>query len=155
MIKAANEQRTIEYVITNKRVIEFRGDSKYIYKAMYLGKMLDVTLKINIVDRILGVGDITIYSDSNLVVTDKYDDEFEHYNKRANKHMLSADINKVIVLSDVKDSINLHSKLLRICQGNRDENFNFEIPKVRCTNCGTKYDNTKSRCPNCGAPNKE
>ena len=154
IIKAAREQKTIEYVITNKRVMEFRGEPKYIYKSIYLDKMLDVSLKINFIDKILGVGDISIYSDSNLIVTDIADGSYKYYNKRI-KTNIPEEINKVLVISDIKDSINLHAKLLKICHGNHDSTISFEAPMVKCKNCGTKYESTKSRCPSCGSPNRK
>lgn len=154
IIKASREQRTIEYVITSKRVMEFRGKPKYIYKSIYLDKMLDVTLKINLIDKILGVGDITIYSDTNLVVTEICDNTYKHYNKNAER-INAEDINKVLIISDIKGSINLHAKLLKICHSNHDETISFDVQMVKCKNCGTKYESTKTRCPSCGSPSKK
>ena len=153
VLKAAKEQRTIEYVITNKRVMEFRGNPKYIYKSIYLDKMLDVTLKINLIDKILGVGDITIYSDSSLIVTEIYDGAYKYYNKKNDKSIKAEELNKTLVISDIKDSINLHAKLLKICHSNHDATISFEAPMVKCKNCGIKYESTKTRCPSCGSPN--
>lgn len=153
MLKAAREQKTIEYVITNKRVIEFRGEPKYIYKAIYLDKMIDVNLKINLIDKLLGVGDITIYSDKNLIVTDIYSDNYKYFNKRNSKNIPEDELNKVLVISDITDSINLHAKLLKICHGNHDSTVSFAVPKVKCKNCGTAYESSKTRCPSCGSPN--
>lgn len=150
IIKAATEQRTIEYVITNTRVIEFRGKPKHIYASIAFDKMADVSLKINFIDKMLGVGDITIYSDEKLNFNAP--DEFVYFHKKL-KNFTSLD--NCLIISDINDSINLHAKLLKICQSKNGESVTFDAPKIKCKNCGTVYENTKSRCPSCGSPREE
>ncbi len=87
MLKAAKETKTIEYVITNKRVIEFRGKTKYIHSQIHLKDLKDAVLKRNVVDKILKVGDIYVKESTT----------------------------KEIVLSDIPNSEYMHTKILNLC----------------------------------------
>lgn len=150
IFSASKEQKTIEYVITNCRVIEFRDNPKYIYKSIYLDKMVDVSLRIGFIDKILGVGDITIYSENSLLSPDAVD-TFKYFGKKNSKVNID-EFNKCLVLSDITDSVNIHRKLLNICHGNLSQDAAFAEPqKYECPNCGTLYSEA-DRCPSCGAP---
>ena len=100
IIKAATEQRTIEYIITNTRVIEFRGSPKHIYTSIDFDRMVDVSLKINFIDKMLGVGDITIYSDGSLNFNAP--DEFVYFQKKLKKF---SNLENCLIISDIKDCI--------------------------------------------------
>ena len=142
--------RTIEYVITNKRIIEFRGEPKFIYTSINFERIVDVSLRVNFIDKILGVGDITIYSDGFLDF--KAPDNFVYYHKMQRN---SPNLQNCLIISDISDCINLHTKLLKICQNKDAEGVVFERPKIKCRNCATMYENTRSRCPSCGSPREE
>ncbi len=123
MLKAAKETKTIEYVITNKRVIEFRGKTKYIHSQIHLKDLKDAVLKRNVVDKILKVGDIYVKESTT----------------------------KEIVLSDIPNSEYMHTKILNLCNSRAKKDEFYENHSA-CEHCGSYYDNKSSKCPNCGAP---
>ena len=49
LLKAARETKTIEYVITDKRIIEFRGEPKYLASQIHLKELEDAVLERNVV----------------------------------------------------------------------------------------------------------
>lgn len=157
MVKATREQKTIEYVITNERVIEFRGDPRYIYKSVELNSIVDVSLRINFIDKFLGVGDITIVSDKDIYISKLNINENIYSNSRlrnTNSRRRAAQIEtNSLVISDIEDSISLHKKLLNICQENKSNDGSNAPERVVCKNCGTAFDALEIRCPSCGAPN--
>jgi ribosomal protein L37E len=123
LIKAAKETKTIEYVITDKRIIEFKGETKYISSQIFLKDLKGATLKRNIVDRILRVGDIYIEEKGG----------------------------KELVLFDTPNSEFMHTKILELC-GEKTKKDEFYENHIDCDHCGSYYDNKSSKCPNCGAP---
>ena len=125
LIKASKETKTIEYVITDKRIIEFRGETKYISLQIPLKELRDAVLIRGFVDKILKVGDI----------------------------YLEADDGKKIVLFDTPNSEYMHTKILELC-GNKTKTKADEFYENHhaCEHCGSYYSNTSSKCPNCGAP---
>ena len=125
LIKASKEQKTIEYVITNERFLIFKGKVRHIADSINIRDLVDATLRINFIDRLLGVGDITIYS-----------------------------VERDAHISDIPKSEFLHSKILALCN-NQEENYNeFYDDKIECPHCGTFFDVKEIRCPSCGSPNK-
>lgn len=126
VLKASKEQKTIEYLITNFRIIVFKGNPKYIDTSMSLNELGDSSLKINFVDKLLGVGDITIKSVDG----------------------------SEIFISDIPNSEFLHSKILTICK-NPAVAEEFYDDKVECVYCDTIYDAKEKRCPSCGSARKD
>lgn len=123
LLKAAKETKTIEYVITDKRIIEFRGEPKYLASQIPLKELKDAVLERGIVDKILKVGDIHI----------------------------EAKDGKRIVLFDTPNSIYMHTKILELC-GTKSKTDEFYENHHACDHCGSYYDSKVSKCPNCGAP---
>lgn len=123
LIRSSREHKTIEYVITNLRIIELRGEQKYIANYLYIEKLSDAFLKIGFIDRLLKVGDITLKAG-----------------------------NKFLMLFDISNPVNFHAKLLALCHSHDSLSSDFEVKKVTCKSCGTMFDDTEDRCPSCGAP---
>jgi len=125
LIKAGREQKTIEYVITDYRILLFRGKPKFVDISINLSDLTDATLKINLIDKILGVGDIKVYG-----------------------------LDKEITIYDIPNSTFLHSKILALCKEPSSNMNEFYDNKVECTHCETYFSVEESRCPSCGAPNR-
>lgn len=115
---------TIEYIITNKRVLEIRGTVRYIYASIKLNEIEDAQLDKKFIDKILKVGDIYVSSKENK-----------------------------IVLFDVTDSEFVVAKLLQLVSSpEKSKREEFYENSHECAHCGTYYDSNKSKCPSCGAP---
>lgn len=123
LIKASKETKTIEYIITNKRIIEFKGDVKYISSQIYLKDLSGARLSRDIVDKILKVGDIYVKEKSG----------------------------KELVLFDIPNSEFMHTKILELC-GTKTKTDEFYENHMACEHCGSYYSNEIAKCPNCGAP---
>lgn len=126
LIKASKEQKTLEYVITDYRILVFKGVPKYVDISINISDLTDATLKINFIDRILKVGDIKVYG-----------------------------LDKEIVISDIANSVFLHSKILALCKGTDIVINEFYDDKVECAHCDTMYDAKETRCPSCGSTRTE
>lgn len=125
-VKAAKETKTVIYVITNQRILIFKGEKIFIDTALLLDDITDAKLKVNLIDKMLKVGDITVF---------------------AGEHQAQ--------ISDIPNSEFLHSKILELCKRNSESREEFYSQKVECLHCGTFYDKNEFRCPSCGAPNKK
>ena len=125
LIKASNETKTVIYVITNKRIMIFKGENVVIDTALDIDEINDATLKVNFIDKMLGVGDIMVFAGQ----------------KRA-------------FISDIPNSEFMHKKILDLCERNDEQKEEFYTQKVECPHCGTFYDKNETRCPSCGSPNK-
>lgn len=127
LIKANREHKTILYLITDKRILELRGDVKYVYASVFFDEIKDAKLNIGFVDKLLGVGDITIITND-----------------------------KQLVLSDISDSINLHTKIMALIKNPKSTSDEIEKvdEKVECIFCGSVYSASENKCPSCAAPNK-
>ena len=136
VIKAVKNQKTIQYIITNKRIIEFRGNPVYINCSIEFKDLDDAHLKIGIIDKILKVGDIKIMSVNGTVIE----------------------------MCDIKNPAVLHSKILAIQHMPVGQSITQEpaqqtqsqVKKEKyneCEYCGVRVKNTDLKCPNCGAIN--
>ena len=127
LIKAAKISHELEYVVTDKRILVFRGkEGRYVSDYMNLYNLSDATLKINIIDRILKVGDITLITDTG----------------------------KELVISDIPKAKFLHSKFLGLCGDPELQKQEFYQDKVECPYCDTIYGFGEKKCPSCGSHNK-
>lgn len=128
IIKAAKEMNSIQYMITNKRIIEVRGiHSLYFSAEIKLREIENTSLKISFIDRILKVGDIYI----------------------------SADESKAIVLFDIPNSEFIHERIDKLISDTSEEKRKkaaFYENNHECSHCGSYYDSSKAKCPMCGAP---
>ena len=68
IIKARIEHRNIEYAFTNKRIIIKSGAIGVDFRNIYYSDVVSVNLKVGIIDKIFGVGDIYIKAKSEAVV---------------------------------------------------------------------------------------
>ena len=68
IIKASKEMNSIEYAITNKRVLEVRGKTRYIHASIKLAEIEDAVLSKNFIDKMLKVRDIYISGKENKIV---------------------------------------------------------------------------------------
>ena len=133
MIKAAKEMNSIQYIITNKRIVEVRGkQSLYFAAEIKLNEIEDTSLKISCIDKILKVGDIYI----------------------------SANQSKTIVLFDIPNSEFIRERLSKLISDTESKNQKdaFYENNHECGHCGSYYDLSLHKCPMCGAPitkNKE
>lgn len=125
IIKASKDMHTIEYIITNKRVLEIRGKAnRYIHSSIKLNEIEDAKLNKNFIDKILKVGDIYVSSKENK-----------------------------FVLFDVTDAEFVVTKLLQLVHNpEKSKREEFYENSHECAHCGTYYDSNKSKCPSCGAP---
>ena len=133
MVKAAKEMNSIQYIITNKRIVEVRGkQSLYFAAEIKLNEIEDTSLKISFIDKILKVGDIYI----------------------------SAKQSKTIVLFDIPNSEFIRERLSKLISDTESKNQKdaFYENNHECGHCGSYYDLSLHKCPMCGAPitkNKE
>ncbi len=128
IIKATKEMKTLEYVITNKRILEVRGgQNKYLQCQVDLDDLKTVNLKKSFIDKMLKVGDIYI----------------------------SGNKGKNIVLFDITNSEFITNKISGLCLNNKEttaKKAEFYKNNYECSHCGTYYDANVSKCPSCGAP---
>ena len=128
MIKASKEMNSIQYMITNKRIVEVRGNqSLYFNVEIKLTEIENTSLKISIIDRILKVGDIYI----------------------------SASKSKTVVLFDIPNSEFIRErieKLIHDSNENKTQKDEFYENNHECGHCGSYFDLSKHKCPMCGAP---
>lgn len=128
MIKAAREMNSIQYMITNKRIVEVRGThSLYFSSEIKLNEIENTSLRISFIDRILKVGDIYI----------------------------SAQKSKTIVLFDIPNSEFIQERLDKLISDTNEEKTKksaFYENNHECAHCGSYYDASKQKCPMCGAP---
>lgn len=128
MIKAAKEMNSIQYMITDKRIVEVRGrKSLYFHAEIKLTEIKETTLKISFIDRILKVGDIYI----------------------------SGDKSKSIVLFDIPNSEFIRERIEKLVHDTKEgdnKKSAFYKNNHECAHCGSYYDSSKHKCPMCGAP---
>ena len=125
MIKARREVKDLEYVITNKRVLVFKGRGNvYIKDAMDIAELNDAKLKINFIDKILRVGDITLYGADG----------------------------KSVEITDIAKAPFLHQKFLGLCNvSSESDRQEFYDNKFECPYCETIFDASEKKCPSCGS----
>lgn len=127
VIKAARDSRETEYVVTDKRILVFKGGKgKYVSDYMDISTLINASLKINIIDRILCVGDITLFDDAG----------------------------KEIKILDIPKAKFLHSRFLGLCNNPELKSQQFYSNKVECEYCDTMYDADDKKCPSCGSHNR-
>ena len=128
IVKANREVKDLEYVITNKRILVFKGRGNvYIKEAMDISDLIDASLKINFIDKILKVGDITLYGQDG----------------------------KDIAITDIPKAPFLHEKFLGLCNNvNEDDRHEFYDDKFECPYCETIFDAKETKCPSCGSSKK-
>lgn len=128
MIKAAKEMNSIQYMITNKRIVEVRGKHTLYFNAeIKLTEIETTSLKISFIDRILKVGDIYI----------------------------SAEKSKTVVLFDIPNSEFIRERiesLINDINASKNPKNAFYENNHECDHCGSYYESTKTKCPMCGAP---
>lgn len=126
IIKASKEMATLEYVITNRRIIELRGKKHiYIQTEIDIVNISNISLKIGFIDKILKVGDI----------------------------YLTGNGRKSIVLFDIPNSEFITRKLEELTSmPSNTKKSEFYSNNHECSHCGTYYDAGKHKCPSCGAP---
>ena len=128
MIKASKEMNSIQYMITNKRIVEVRGNqSLYFNVEIKLTEIENTSLKISFIDRLLRVGDIYI----------------------------SPSKSKSIVLFDIPNSEFIRERIEKLVNDTRDsktEKEAFYENNHECGHCGSYFDLSKHKCPMCGAP---
>ena len=128
MVKASKEMNSIQYMITNKRIIEFKGkDNLYVSTEINLVDITGATLKTSAIDKMLKVGDIYISSRKS----------------------------KVLVLFDIPNSQFICSRiqqLYNISETSGIKRTAFYSNNHECSHCGSYYDASKNKCPSCGAP---
>lgn len=131
IFKAAREMNSIQYMITNKRVVEMRGRGNiYINAEIYLDDMDGASLKKSFIDRMLRVGDI---------------------------YITTKDL-KTVILFDIPNSDFICSRIEQLCANNvkpKTRKTAFYSNNHECTHCGTYYDAAKNKCPSCGAPTEK
>lgn len=127
LIKASKELRGTKYVITNRRILEFKSGYGYISTSVEISKLTSVSIKRSGIDKLLLVGDIYLSAKSgNLVLFDIPRSEFI-YGKIREMHETKA---------KSKDGIKFY------------EEHN------ECLHCGSFFPLEEAKCPNCGAPIK-
>jgi len=127
VLKAAREMNSIQYMITNKRIIEIRGrHSKYFNAEIKLNEVQNIELKTSIIDRILRVGDIYI----------------------------SAEKSKTVILFDIPNSEFIRERIEQLIHDTNEEHKKsaFYENNRECAHCGSYYDASVRKCPMCGAP---
>ena len=127
VIKAAREMNSIQYMITNKRIVEVRGThSKYFSGEVKLNEIMNTELKISFIDRILRVGDIYI----------------------------SADKAKTVILFDIPNSEFIRERIEQLIHDTNEANkkSSFYANNKECAHCGSYYEANLHKCPMCGAP---
>ena len=128
MLKAAREMNSIQYMITNKRIVEVRGKhSLYFNSEIKLTEIENTSLKVSFIDKILKVGDIYI----------------------------SAEKSKTIVLFDIPNSEFIRERLEKLINDTTETKGKKEAfyeNNHECSHCGSYYDSSKTKCPMCGAP---
>lgn len=128
VIKAAKEMNSIQYMITNKRIVEVRGRrSVYFNAEIKLSEIQNTELKISFIDRMLKVGDIYI----------------------------SADESKTVVLFDIPNSEFIRERIDKLIHDTAEEKNKksaFYDNNHECAHCGSYYDANQRKCPMCGAP---
>ena len=119
---------SIQYVITNKRIMEIRGTTHlYIGTEVLIADMTGTTLKKSFIDKMLKVGDIYITGKKQ----------------------------KNVVLFDIPNSEFIFNKVEKLCSSAFDTNTkksSFYDNNHECLHCGTYFDAGKNKCPSCGAP---
>lgn len=128
VLKASKEMHSIQYIITNKRIIEVRGThTLYFDKEIKLTEIENTSLKISIIDRILKVGDIYI----------------------------SASKSKTVVLFDIPNSEFIRERIEKLIHDSNESKTQkdaFYENNHECGHCGSYFDLSKHKCPMCGAP---
>ena len=128
MLKASKEMQSIQYIITNKRIVEVRGKhSLYFASEIKLTEIENTDLKISFIDRILKVGDIYI----------------------------SAAKSKTLVLFDIPNSEFIRERLEKLIgdtSKSKTQKDMFYENNHECGHCGSYFDVSKNKCPMCGAP---
>ena len=128
-VKASKEMNSIQYIITNLRIIEINGISnKYIKSQIKLTSMNNIQLKRSTIDKILKVGDIYISAKNN----------------KTN-----------MVLFDITNCEFIYNQINKLCHDTNNVNDQFYKKNYECMHCGTYYDKTFKRCPSCGSPQKK
>ena len=125
IIKASKEMASVEYIITNRRIVELRGKQRiYIQSEIALTDLQGISLKIGFIDKMLRVGDIYITSKAK----------------------------KSVVLFDIPNSEFITRKLEELSKMSvTDKKTTFYSNSHECGHCGTYYDAANNRWPSCGA----
>lgn len=128
MVKASREMQSLEYIITNKRILEIFGqNNKYIKTQLALKDMESTNLKVSSIDKFLKVGDIYI----------------------------SGKNKKNMVLFDITDYEFINSQIAKLCNNSTQVESPFYTNSFECEHCGTQFSSEKVRCPSCGAPTQK
>lgn len=127
VLKASKEMNSIQYMITNKRIVEVRGKhSLYFSAEIKLNEIQNTELKISFIDRILKVGDIYI----------------------------SAEKSKTVILFDIPNSEFIRERIDKLIHDTNEASKKsaFYENNHECGHCGSYFDANKHKCPMCGAP---
>ncbi len=65
LLTAKKRWENTEYAVTDKRILLRNGLVGYQYQSIYYTDIRDVTLHVGIIDKMMGVGDITLHSGSD------------------------------------------------------------------------------------------
>ena len=127
LIKAAKELRGTKYVITTKRVLEFKSGYGYISTSVDIAGITSVSIKRSGIDKLLLVGDIYLAGKSGN-----------------------------LVLFDIPRSEFIYGKLREICESKpkQRDGVKFYEGHNECLHCGSFFALEEAKCPNCGAPIK-
>lgn len=125
LIKAAKELRGTKYVITNRRILEFKSGYGYISSSIEISKLSSVSIKRSFIDKLLLVGDIYLSGKSGN-----------------------------LVLFDIPKSEFIYGKVREMCETKTKTGVKFYEQHNECLHCGSFFSLEESKCPNCGAPIK-
>jgi len=127
LIKASKELRGTKYVITNKRILEFKSNLGYIGTSINIKDLTAVSIKRSAIDKLLLVGDIYLTAETGS-----------------------------LVLFDIPKSEFIFSKLREMCEmkKKKGEQVVFYEDHNECLHCGSFFSTQEIKCPNCGAPVK-
>lgn len=127
VIKSSRELRGTKYVITNKRILEFKSNLGYIGISINIKDLSAVSIKRSAIDKLLLVGDIYLTGSSGS-----------------------------LVLFDIPKSEFLFGKIREMCEIKKNKNNSvvFYEEHNECLHCGSFFDKNEIKCPNCGAPIK-
>ncbi len=128
LIKSAKYLKGIRYVITNKRILEFKKNYGYIGTSIAIKDLSAVSIKRSFIDKLLGVGDIYLTAKTGS-----------------------------LVLFDIPKSEFIFGKLREMCEIKRKdgESVMFYEEHNECLHCGSFFSKEATKCPNCGAPLKK
>lgn len=127
LIKSAKELRGTKYVITNRRILEFKSGYGYISSSIDIQALNSVSIKRTGIDKLLLVGDVYLSSKSGNMV-----------------------------LFDIPKSEFIYGKIREMCETKSKSKNGVEFYKEHneCLHCGSFFPTEDAKCPNCGAPIK-